>query len=327
MKKVVGIIFLSLTLLACGGSSDEGSDQLNTEEQAKLAQDYVDEILQIMKNHAVTRYQVNWGELEAEVHTLAANAKNIQGTYRAIIKALELLGTNHSWVRSSDGQVVAYHSDIVCSQDFEINRPQDENIGYLRVDGFVSSSELGAKNFATNIQAEIAAQDSASLDGWIVDLRDNGGGNMWPMIAGIGPLLGDGLYGHFVDADEQVVRWGYENGASYIEDMDVVTVDEPYSLLNPQPKIAVLSSARVGSSGEATLIAFKKHFNVRIFGTDSCGVSTSNEVFPLSDGGQLVLTTAIMADRELQKYGGRVSVDQSEEQANVVNKAIAWIKN
>ena len=74
-----------------------------------------------------------------------------------------------------------------------------------------------------------------------MDLRDNGGGNMWPMIAGIGPLLGDGLYGHFVDADEQVVRWGYENGASYIEDMDVVTVDVPYSLLNPQPKIAVLS--------------------------------------------------------------------------------------
>ena len=29
-------------------------------------------------------------------------------------------------------------------------------------------------------------------------LRGNGGGNMWPMIAGVGPLLGEGPLGYFI---------------------------------------------------------------------------------------------------------------------------------
>ena len=84
---------------------------------------------------------------------------------------------------------------------------------------------------------------------------------MWPMIAGLGPLFDNSVLGYFIDADENTVSWGYENGSSMLGSRSVVTVDEPYVLLNPQPKIAVLSSKRVGSSGEATLIAFKKQFN------------------------------------------------------------------
>jgi C-terminal processing protease CtpA/Prc len=107
----------------------------------------------------------------------------------------------------------------------------------------------------------------------------------------------------------------------------MVTVEEPYTLLNPLPKIAVLSSRRVASSGEATLIAFKKQYNVKIFGTDSCGLSTGNKVFSLSDGSSLILTTVVMADREQLKYGDRVPVDQTEAQLDVVSKAVEWLQN
>lgn len=56
--------------------------------------------------------------------------------------------------------------------------------------------------------------DAPDLVGWIVDLRGNGGGNMWPMIAGVGPVLGEGTAGAFVDPDDNVTLWGYANGAS-----------------------------------------------------------------------------------------------------------------
>ena len=49
------------------------------------------------------------------------------------------------------------------------------------------------------IQDQIKIMDHPYNIGWIVDLRGNGGGNMWPMLAGIGPILGEGIAGYFID--------------------------------------------------------------------------------------------------------------------------------
>ena len=35
----------------------------------------------------------------------------------------------------------------------------------------------------------------------MIDLRPNTGDNCWPMLAGIGPLLGEGVCGYFTDRD------------------------------------------------------------------------------------------------------------------------------
>jgi carboxyl-terminal processing protease len=260
MKKYISIICLSLTLISCGdGSGNQNKSTVsNPLEQSTLAKNYISEVLKIMRDNVVTRYNVDWGNLESKVNTLAANVSSIKDTYPVITKALELLGTNHSFLRSPSGDFIAYHSILNCEQSFEINEPIIENIGYLRVDGFSSSNDNMIQNFASKIQSSIAQQDNENLLGWVVDLRDNSGGNMWPMIAGLGPLFDDNVLGHFIDADENVVSWGYENGSSVIDNRKIVTVDEPYLLLNSLPKIAILSSKRLASSGEATLIAFKK---------------------------------------------------------------------
>jgi len=149
---------------------------------------------------------------------------------------------------------------------------------------------------------------------------------MWPMVAGLGPLFDSTLLGYFADADENFTPWGYENGQSVLNGSPVVTVNSPYTLINSPPKIAVLSSQRVASSGEATLIAFKKQHNVRFFGTATCGLSTANSSFELSNGSVLFLTTAITADREQEKYGNRVAVDQTVAPEHVLAQAISWLQ-
>src|SRR5690606_1247734 len=42
---------------------------------------------------------------------------------------------------------------------------------------------------ARDLLAGLAAQGSTR---WVVDIRLNGGGNVWPMLVGLQPLLGDG---------------------------------------------------------------------------------------------------------------------------------------
>ena len=40
------------------------------------------------------------------------------------------------------------------------------------------------------------------MKGWIVDLRGNFGGNMWPMLLSVEPLIGNGTLGYFVVSHE-----------------------------------------------------------------------------------------------------------------------------
>lgn len=324
-RRFICFSVVCLSLAACGGGGDSTSDN-QAPDQAVAAQNYVSEILNIMRNNAVTRNQVDWSRIESEVNQLAINAERISDTYPAITRALELINTNHSFLLSASGNIITYPSNLNCGEDFSMSQSNTTGIGYIRVDGFSSTESDAEAEFAEQIQARIAEQDSIDVTAWIVDLRNNTGGNMWPMIAGLGPLFDSSVLGYFIDPDEQISEWGYRFGQSYLNDNVITRVSEPYTLLNPLPKIAILTSKRVGSSGEATVIAFKKQFNTRMFGSNTCGLSTANTAFPLSDGSQLLLTTAIMADRDQERYGGPVNVDEIVAPEDAIAAAISWIQ-
>jgi hypothetical protein len=79
----------------------------------------------------------------------------------------------------------------------------------------LSGSGATAVAFADGIQNPIMAADRDDLAGWTVDLRGNGGGNLWPMLAGVGPVLGEGIVGYFVDPQGVESIWEYRNSVSF----------------------------------------------------------------------------------------------------------------
>ena len=54
------------------------------------------------------------------------------------------------------------------------------------------------RDYANMLHAIAASLETSKPSGWMVDLRGNGGGNMWPMRAGIGFALGEGVAGSSV---------------------------------------------------------------------------------------------------------------------------------
>src|SRR5437868_3378292 len=72
------------------------------------------------------------------------------------------------------------------------------DVGYVRIGSFGIAVAGADRIFADSIQDQIRQRDAANLAGWIVDVRGNGGGNMWPMVAGVGPVLGEGVAGFFL---------------------------------------------------------------------------------------------------------------------------------
>jgi carboxyl-terminal processing protease len=160
------------------------------------------------------------------------------------------------------------------------------------------------------VHQKIATTMGSAPCGWIVDLRANGGGNMWPMLAGLRPLLGDGPLGTFEGPVGKGAPWRAGAG---------VGVEPPASLAALESAwVAVLTGPRTASSGEAVAIAFRGRPRTRSFGLPTTGLSTSNGTFPLPDGSMILLTTAVDADRTGRRYGEKVEPDERVESSTPV---------
>jgi hypothetical protein len=289
-----------------------------------IAQAYVDAIVSEMQQYSINRKTIDWDAFRKQVNAKLQGAQAISDTYDAIQLALTLLGDNHSSYILASGKTIRGTGSIFCNGETPAPVPSDARIGYVKVSGFMGSG-TDATSFAESLQARIKQVDTDSVRGWIVDLRENTGGNMWPMLAGIGPILGDGLAGYFVTPEGGATAWSYQQGVAMADQTKQVGVAAPYRLRRPNPKVAVLTSPGTASSGEAIAISFKGRPNTRSFGTPTCGLSTANATKILSDGAILNLTLGTLADRFKTLYGKQVGVDEASFSTTAVDNAIAWL--
>ncbi len=302
-------------------SCQKGQDPAAT---SVAAQVYVDKIVDEMQRYSINRKTIDWAVFKQKVSAKLQSAQSISDTYPAIQFALTLLGDSHSTYTTAAGTLIVGTTSLNCTDGTPAGVPANAKIGYVKVASF-SGSGNEAVNFAQSIQLSIKQADSDSIRGWIVDLRGNTGGNMWPMLAGIGPVLGEGTAGYFIDPDGNAVPWSYQNGSALVDQKDQIKVATPYRLHQSAPKVAVLTNTATASSGEAIAISFKGRANTRGFGTPTCGVSTANAGIILSDGAILNLTQGTMADRNKVLYGMQVQPDEVSYSSTAVDKAIAWL--
>ena len=177
---------------------------------------------------------------------------------------------------------------------------QGKNFGYVVLPRCSAKDDDGQLLYAADVRRILSQLSAQNPTGWIVDLRGNTGGDMWPMLTGIGPILGDGAVGSFVAADGNMT-WFYKDGETGtrnpagLETVSLTLRDGP--VLSPPAPVALLIDSSTASSAEAITIAFHGRPDTRFFGAQTAGKSTAVQPFKLSDGAELYLTTAIDADR------------------------------
>lgn len=273
------------------------------------AQQYLSEALDIIQNNALNSDKVDWPKVRDIAFMYENNAKTSADTYDSIRFALEQLGDHHS----------AFVTPEIVNQDnnstiYNYPRPTgkllENKIGYVALFEFNAQAEDEMNKHADEIQNIIIELDEQSVCGWMVDLQENLGGNMYPMIAGLGALIGEGDLGSFKDATGHTTNWFYRDGQAGEEGMPYVGVSHPEFLFDPnETPVAVLIGPRTASAGEATAISFRGRPNTRFFGEPSYGLTTGNQGFPLSDGAMIILTVAVELDRTGQEYGGSITPD------------------
>lgn len=272
--------------------------------EATPGTEYLEAALDILETNSRHKYEVDWSRLRSTVWKDAGTLNEPADAYGAIRNALDLVGDQHSFLLTP----AEVHQRVSC-----VNPPPYVRVapnlsetatpvGYMRVGSAVCP---GSSELAAAYQRAIEGVDTTGVCGWIVDLRGNGGGNIAPMIGGVGPIVGEGVLGYFVGPDS-TKPWAYRNGAVLVGENAVATVADPYELRDPAPPVVVLVDGVTASAAEATYLSFVGRPNTHTIGGWTAGFSTANTAFLLSDSAVLAVTTAVMADRTGQIYGGYI---------------------
>lgn len=319
---------LIVFVAACGGGSTPASaTPVGAREMSPAARSYLTQVLDIMQTNSINRKTIDWSAFRRTVIGVDSNEQTVRDLYPKIRAALSLLNDHHSFYQGPDSTYINSPSlPVQCADPPPPAVEVPADIGYLRVGTFSGVGPQEAA-FAQSIHDAMRAADRDHLAGWIVDLRHNRGGNMWPMVAGLGPILGEGQAGAFVDPDGGATWWGYQDNASIYNGDRLVTVASPYRLRKAHPRVAVLTDCAVASSGEAVVIGFRSRPETRSFGAATYGLSTANDEFALTGGGTLFLCVSTMADRTGLTYGNAVVPDEViADPARTVSRAIEWLR-
>jgi len=210
---------------------------------------------------------INWDILTKQVKVKAENAKTIQELKPAFETLLNGLRDHHGKViNSKDYSYIAWFTDYKNKRYID-NRIFDNEIwkivndtsikfeykllthriGYLKIVGIGPLVDIQKE--AEKIRAAVIKLSKNKVKSWIIDLRYNGGGNMYPMVTGLGTLIGDGIVGKLVSSSKDTLfTWRILNG-NFIYDVPGVVTLRNSPKFKSFPKVAVLTSRWTISSG------------------------------------------------------------------------------
>jgi C-terminal processing protease CtpA/Prc len=243
----------------------------------------------------------------------------------AVRDALAKLGDHHSFLLDS-AQVHGMDDPSPDGSTPYNIRLISGHVGYASIAAYTAQDSATMQRYAIDFQARLRRIAKQASCGWIVDLRGNTGGNMWPMLAGIGPLLGNGAAGRFVSRDS-AIAWGYTDGSAWEGVDTIVKVPNPLVLPFRSVPVAVLTDSMTASSGESIAISFRERPRTRSFGTPTYGLTTGNEGYDLPGGSMLFLTTVIEADRSGTLFGGQLIPDSLTAAEDALPAAESWLRS
>jgi carboxyl-terminal processing protease len=348
-----GLFTLCALSLVVGCSAHRPRAAVN--EPTSAAASYLDEAIDIIRANALYRDSVDWQRLRADAHTwIRGSSATTYSAYPAIRHVLRSLGDNHSFLQLSDSlqQLERRHAGTPGRTDPGAHaQPPSPYGSRMQPEGRVIDAR-GARigfvfmpqgrrddAFATRFAAMVDTIGRANVCGWIVDLRGNGGGDMWPMLAGIGSLLGEGEVGGWVHANGRSERHFYRDGRSIARDTTGAEHVRSAAAAPPAPvsrdvPVAVLLDRGTASSGEVLAIAFRGRPNTRLFGEPSFGATTATRGFQLPDGANLVIAIATLSDAQGRTYSRNVTPDEHVASGTVmpdqdsdaaIGRATEWI--
>ncbi len=286
----------------------------------------VDSFYVFLKYNSILRDRVDWEEVDERFYRDIQQAESLDDTMKCFVSVLESLGDVHSqiylnnryyghypefdeatlkWLRPLNDRAIA-HTNKIRAEVLE------KNIAYLLVPGFQAYDGEQINRLGQELRDQVdrlAMQKRVAA--FIIDLRLNGGGNIYPMLAGLSPLLGDKTIGYETGIGGEVVRkWEIQDGNFVIGGSQTTQVSGKTKPRFQTIPVAVLIGPVTKSSGSMVAIAFKGRPNTILIGEPTAeGYTTSNGYFQFAPNLFLNFATTFVADRNMNIYKDAVHPD------------------
>lgn len=257
-----------------------------------------------------------WKSTYEECLKIIENAESYEDTYPAIKKALSVCGGKHSMLMTkSESQSTSDSYDEVLPT-VSLNG----DIAVIKLPDFLGTAEAGRKY--AKVAEDFIHENRDKINGVVLDLRGNTGGDMGPMATAVSSLLPDGelMYYHYRSYDVPVT----------LKDGVISNAGTGGKSLYPDEKlkvpVAILTDGMTASSGEALTLCFRGLENVKTFGAPTAGYTSVNMLYSLYDGAQMYLTVAFDKARTGEIFK-ETSIEPDVATDSPLEAALEWLRS
>ena len=312
------------------------------ESETKLT---LNKIIEHAENNSLYRKNVDWTSLKKEMYKLSKGADSVSQLKPALDLMLKKLNDTHGRVfynnqylsyysgekkehrKNMDGNV---YSEIQSTQVYKFKATNlQDSIGYVRIVGLPMGDNQKMSNDIQNAVCKVIENGAKK---WIIDLRFNGGGNMFPMVEGIANIIGNGIVGGTKGLTENESSiWQIKDGDFFYDEQNVAI--ENKCPISEVQKIAVLTSVYTASSGEALAVILKNRPKTRFFGNKTLGMITATDYTQIDSLTAMMISVSYYKDRKSNVYNKYVDVDETVEfepktetnNDKGITRAIEWL--
>ncbi|MEZ4874017.1 MAG: S41 family peptidase [Flavobacteriaceae bacterium] len=274
---------------------------LTAQEVSLSTSKVLDSIISIAKSQSVYANKVDWPDVTKKMHALIKDGDSLPSIIPPVELMMKELGDFHGALLYNFQRHNSYYKqDYLYPVSFETVQAIQSlgidlkgvmlpgQIAYVKIPGMnIFGPEEINKN-ANALRTIICDLKGQKPKGWIIDLRANLGGNMYPMFAGLGELLPNiDLSGDTQNGIDYFSNWENNHGNFYMWGAPMTQGElqcNPKEVNeNTSNKIAVLTSRYTASSGEAVASGLKNHENIQLFGEITSGYSSTTGWFPITE--------------------------------------------
>jgi C-terminal processing protease CtpA/Prc len=268
------------------------------------AREYLEFALSEIRTHDFYAREADWPSLEQGAYLRASLAADSSGVYPAIGWVLRSLGDGHGFL---------FPSDALDDLERFFHRtpvPSTRLVGHvavLRLPSFGWAPQTRAAH--QYVAAAWRALRMTTSCGWVLDLRNDLGGDVYPMLGAVASFLDDvGKPLGFLSASGDV-SWVRVHEGTVWESPQGVAVDYGSPPTITSRRVAVLIGPDTMSAGEATLVALLSQSGVRTFGLPTAGAAGAPTVITMPDGAELWVTKFIDVDAMRTPYPPAIAPD------------------
>lgn len=285
----------------------------------------IDSVYTFIKYNSVFRNTVDWKKIDTTFINHINSARSLSDTMKCFVSVLESLNDVHSQLFLNnkyygnypvfDDTTLAWLKPLndksITATNKIYTKLFSKNIAYISVPSVQVYDNKQINEFAQTLSDSINKFSSKKIKGFIIDLRLNGGGNIYPMLSGLSSLLGDNVIGFETDIKDSIVRkWELKKGNFIIGTYQSTNIKQSYNPKLVKIPIVVLIGPITKSSGSMTAIAFKKRPRTIFIGEPTAnGYTTSNGYFQFAPNLTTNFATNFVADRSKTTYKTTVNPD------------------